>query len=458
MAELGFELPYSFRPTKQVPVDYNYLFQLPLGRSRPYASTTEACATVPRGVRTAGLTVLVGDTEYRWLAGDLSDAGLKVKTVGGGVGGGGGIIRTTYGQALQAASGNNLNGGAVYMIPDFPNAQDNIYVLALDGNIFASDGFYLGSNGVVSINVDVPNGTFSTRGSTAGGNYVEPTFDYDIPASLSNGATWGKYKDGDLVPAKGKTARQLTIMALIDDKQPTYSPAAINVSQSAPSDGEVGEQVTNTITANFASNDAGNLVALRVLLNGALLGSSGSTTPHSETITRRRILGALSFQASADYLAGPLKNVQPAGTPDTRAPQSDGNPNAPQGARNDFRSGVVNFNGYFRFFFGPTPNVPTTSDAVRSLGSQPLTNAGNVFLLNTGSTEKVFTFAVPQGWEIANVIDLNASSADLTGQYVPATGSVKDAAGNPNPYVIYSMTPDVPYNSNHQHQVTLVKR
>lgn len=196
-------------------------------------------------------------------------------------------------------------------------------------------------------------------------------------------------------------------------------------------------------------------MALRVLRGGSLQGSAGSTSPHSENVSIRRILGAVTFQASADYLAGQPKLVTPGNTTDPRAAMIR-NPNAPQAAENDYRSNTVNYSGYYRFFFGPSDQIPTTSEMVRALSSQPLTNSGSVQILNTGNTQNVFSFVAPPGWAIASVSDLTVSGADLTNNYVGTTMSVKDAAGNPvSGYTRYTMNPAAAYNNNHQHQITL---
>jgi len=455
MSAQAFELPLSYKATNPVSADYYYGKQLenPL-RTVPYASVTEACTLVPQGVRYGGMTVNVAGVEYQWKdANNLSDAGLTIKAAGG-AGAGGGLTRTSYAKALADAAGNKLNGGGLYCFTDYPNARDHIYVFALDGNAFAGTGWFYDGQ-VQNLIVDVPAGTFSSFGSIGGGAAApEPVFDHDIFVSLAPGQTWGKWKDGDTVSAKGKTTRTVIEEALIDSKNPTYAPASISINMSAPAAGEVGELVNNAITANFASNDAGALKALRVLKAGALLGSSSSTTPHAESESLRRILGVVPYQASADYSAGALKNITPANTPDTR-PAQVRNPNAPQAAENDYRSGVVNFAGYYRYFHGPAASQPANSAAVRNLAASPLTISGNTQVLSTGSTNRIFCIAVPPGKTLAKVIDASASNADLTSQYQPSNVVVNDAAGNPVNYTLYTMVQAVPYNNSHEHVITL---
>jgi len=68
----GLNLPYGIDPVNAVPVDSNY---------GPYADVAAAKAAVPQALRYDGLTVMItGTGEYWWLAADLSDSGLIVKS------------------------------------------------------------------------------------------------------------------------------------------------------------------------------------------------------------------------------------------------------------------------------------------------------------------------------------------------------------------------------------------
>jgi len=436
------------KPTNPTPVDGYYN-----NGGKPYTSTTEACTFVDRAVRYAGLTVLVGMVEYWWLAENLADTGLVVKTAGAGpggaLGGGGGLIETTYANALNLIAQNQLVPTATYKFADYPTTDMPTYITALDKSVFSSTA-YVYDGGVTEYEVEVPAGTIRIKPRANG----ETVFADDFTVSQSGGRSFGHFQDGEVVPARGKTAAAVILLAAIDNKFPTYNPAAIAISMSAPGDGEVGESVNNSLRADFSSNDAGGLVKLRILRNGARLGNESATSPASAVDTTTRVLGAVSYQATADYLAGVAKNIQPAGTADYRPAQTR-SPYAIQAAENNFASGVINLNGYYRYFFGPVVAVPNTSQAVRSLAGSRLTNAGNQFTLDTGAVTNKFAIAVPNGRSLQSVTDTDALGADITSEYHVSDIVVNDAGGNPVAYKLYVMQQAVPYSSSHRHVVTI---
>jgi hypothetical protein len=447
----NLQLPGGLKPTNPTPADgwYN-------NGGVPYASTTEACTLIPRSVRYAGMTVLVGDVEYRWLQADFSDSGLVVKTSAAGAGGAGGAgsagrVTTTYGNALNLIAQNQV-ADATYKFTDYPGATAPVYIVALDKSLFSTTGYVVGAGGnVVEYDVDVPHGTITPR--TTGQN-GESVFAADFTVSQAGSRTFGRFQDGDVVPAAGKPATAVILMAAIDNKFPTYNPAAIGISMSVPTDGEVGEAVANSLRADFASNDAGGLVKLRILRNNARLGNESTTSPAQAVDNTVRVLGAISYAAQADYLAGSAKNVQPANTPDVR-PAQVRNPYAIQAAENNFTSGVINLNGYYRYFFGPVQSVPGGSAAVRALANSRLTNAGNQFVLDTGAQANKFALWLPNGRSLQSVVDQDALNADITSEYHVSDLAVNDAGGNPVAGKLYVMQQAVAYSSSHRHLITV---
>jgi hypothetical protein len=67
----------------------------------------------------------------------------------------------------------------------------------------------------------------------------------------------------------------------------------------------------------------------------------------------------------------------------------------------------------------------------------------------------IYTVAFP-GNELLEVLDLTASSADITGEYTlnPTLTSVLDYAGNPTNYKVYTLTLSLAYTVNHNHRIT----
>lgn len=120
-----------------------------------------------------------------------------------------------------------------------------------------------------------------------------------------------------------------------------------------------------------------------------------------------------------------------------------------------FNSSIFTVNWRYQIFYGPTAVTPTNSANTRSLPSSRFTDAGNVFILNTGSIEKIFAVAMPATMSLVSVIDLDALNANITANYIMTTFTVNDAGANPVAYKIYIMTNAVPYPSNHRHQITV---
>jgi len=107
-------------------------------------------------------------------------------------------------------------------------------------------------------------------------------------------------------------------------------------------------------------------------------------------------------------------------------------------------------------FFGASAAQPTTSANIRALTGKIFTNGDNPFILNTGTTHKIFTIAMPAPLVIDEVDDLDALGIEITDSYVLSTLNVADAAGTLSSYNVYTLTNAVPYLINHRHQITRV--
>lgn len=341
-----------------------------------------------------------------------------------------------------------------------PN-KPTVLLEAADGNVFDTDAQQLNSttglweHGAYDIVAD----TFTVGASGGGGG--GGTFPADF---LVVSAPYGKYNIGQTVPAAGKSVVDVTLDAFSGVLRPTYSPAEIYVSQSVPTDGEIGESVSPDVTGTFQKNDAGALSSLRVYrVNSGTptqLGAQSTTTPVTRSTTVVRTATPIGFYAVADYAQGARKNNVGTTTPDDR-PYAVRSGNAPQAAEIGFQSAVVYLNGYYKIFYGT--GSATTSVQVRTLAGSQLTSQGNSFILNTGTSATVFTFWLPAGKTVQNVTDLDNLNANITGAYVASALSVADASGynqdgtpkNPVAGTRYTLTAQAPYSANARHQVTI---
>lgn len=113
-----------------------------------------------------------------------------------------------------------------------------------------------------------------------------------------------------------------------------------------------------------------------------------------------------------------------------------------------------------RFFdviwYGPSGTAPVDSDGIRALSSKIFTDGSNPFTLNTGTTHRNFTVALPGALSITNVTDLDALNANITTSYVSSNMTVNNGGDQPKAYKVYTMTNAIAYSENHRHQVTRV--
>lgn len=305
------------------------------------------------------------------------------------------------------------------------------------GNNLSNDGLVLKGAGAVN---------------NGGASAPEPVFTQDILVSLEGGRSFGRFADGETIPAKGKTAQEVIRMAAISTKYPTYDVAYLGLGQSAPGDGEIGESLDNNVVSTFYQRDAGAISSLAIYKNGALLGAASPASPLTIKDRVTRTANPVIYSSLANYAAGPLKNLSPDNTPDPRQAQVQ-NSYAPQAAQNGLGSNQVVVYGHYRVFMGAVAAVPTTGAQVRNLPLAPLTSQG-YFGIDSGTALNTFVIALPPGLAPSKIIDNNALGADLTASY-KFVGIVKtpDAGGNLVDYSIYAMQSAAPYSSNHYHTI-----
>jgi hypothetical protein len=105
-------------------------------------------------------------------------------------------------------------------------------------------------------------------------------------------------------------------------------------------------------------------------------------------------------------------------------------------------------------WYGPSAVAPIDSSAVRSLPSKVFTDSVNPFNLETGTTRRIFSVALPSTNSVSEVIDLDALNANITATYSLTTLTVVDGGDTPTNYNLYTMTNAIPYTANHRHQIT----
>jgi hypothetical protein len=347
-------------------------------------------------------------------------------------------VRWEVGQGVYDQSTNSLSRDVIF---DSSSGGSKINLegpsvvfctLPADKALISDDAGYINVSGINTTNINVSgiyfqDGTFQNTAFTGGtiGSGNGCVFDSDIVVSLSSGKTFGRYEDGDTIPASGLTPCEVIQLATTEPQAPSVSLSA------SPTTIETGTtNISVDLTFSYTINNPGATIASVSL--EFRRGNSGSwtvlTTNTASTSYTHVFVNSTADQINYRYVVTDSLGYTTTAT------------------RN------VDFS--YKVFYGPSSFVPTTSADVRALSSNIFSNAGSTFTLNTGSTEINFTVALPSTQTVSSVIDLDALNANITSQYVNNPFNVNDAGGNPVAYNVYTMTIAIPYSSNHRHQIT----
>lgn len=246
-----------------------------------------------------------------------------------------------------------------------------------------------------------------------------------------------------------------TSTTVVPDTPPTYSPASLILTTPAALSAEVGTSYSLiNLTATFNQNDAGALSAIKIQKNTIDMSPNGSISPFTKVDSGTFINGNINFQAFTNYVSGIIKNYTPSGAPDVRTPLVR-NSNAPQAAENNFASNILSLNGFYKIFYGPSSTVPATTTQVRSLPNNVSANAGNIIILNTGTTLLKQCFSIPATKNLVSVVDLDAGNFDITSSFILSVFNVNDGGAGNSSYKNYYLSLALAYSTNHRYQITL---
>lgn len=262
---------------------------------------------------------------------------------------------------------------------------------------------------------------------------TESTFASDIVVVLSAGKTFGKYLNGETIPAAGKTAVEVILDVAIEYVASVFASFSISGQVTTV---EVGTTLSGSKTFVWSitlnSGSVPTITIYDVTAASNLL--TDTTNDGTEAVTITTI--QLNSEGAIQRWRGIGTDVTP--TPDVI-----------------FYSSYFTVTGRYYRFFGPSATSPTDSASVRALSSSTFQTGTDVFNLNTGSTLTKFVVALPPGVTISSVIDLDALNADITSEYVAQSSiNVLDAGGTNRAYNMYEMNVGAPYSSSHRHQIT----
>lgn len=266
-------------------------------------------------------------------------------------------------------------------------------------------------------------------------NYIpieEAVFPADVTMVLSSGKTLGKYRNGETAPWAGLTAVQALQDAAIEYIPPVFT--SFSVSGQATTV-EIGTTLSGSKTFTWSitdnSGEVNDIDIFDITDNSTLIAGTpndGTQSVSINTIQLNSNGATQQWRAIAhDSITG-----------------------------NNINSSTFTVTARYYRYFGPSAVEPVDSASVKSLPSSAFQTGTGNFTLNTGTTETNFYVALPPGYSISQVIDLDALNANITAQYVNlGTITVLDAGSTGRSYTLYGMTVGVPYSSNHRHQITI---
>jgi len=260
----------------------------------------------------------------------------------------------------------------------------------------------------------------------------EPKFTEDITVRLSAGKSFGKYINGQVIPAAGKTAREVILMALDEYINAVFTLFNIDGQNNIV---EVGTTIVGDKTFQWAITDnSGDVDTLDIF----------DVTEGLTLVAGLPAVPAFAIQAI------PAKQLNANGA--AQAWQAIGYDLNSGGAA--VNSGTFTVTARYLRFAGPVAAIPADSAAVRALPSTFQTGPGT-FILNTGSVEKIFAVLLPPGFTISVAFDLDALNAPLNYALVD-TRNVDDAGATPRVYNLFVLENAVPYSASHRHEITVI--
>ncbi len=210
---------------------------------------------------------------------------------------------------------------------------------------------------------------------------------------------------------------------------PTYTAPAATLTVFSPTEFEVGQTVTRSLTLGYTPGDGGAATNYRLEKNSSLV--QEQATAFTQNVNETAILGLTRYTCIVTHLSGAIKpNI--IGLPDARGVITAGT-----------KSINRDYNAYYRQFFGSVNTLPTSPALVRNL-------TGLNFTTTNSFTFYVYTrniaIAIPSSKQLVSII--TGSFENLTTNFNLSTTQVPDAGGTPRDYKLYTYTTVNPYNSN----------
>lgn len=284
---------------------------------------------------------------------------------------------------------------------------------------------------------------------------------------LASTVTFGQRLVGSKVTPGASVLYQL----LLESDVPNYtgtSPTTVTVGglpAGSSISGQSIHQILQSILApyvvpvwnSFSISGQSTTVEVGTSLSGSKT-FTWSITSHSGVVST---IDIFNVNTSANLVNNTPNDGSQAATITTIQLNTDGATQAWRGILHDTGTSPSNINssnftvtGRFLRFYGSSSAEPTNSATVRGLPSNASHTSGNSFTFTTGTTNKIFTIALPPGYTLNQVTDVTALNANITSQFDSSTISVLDAGSTSRSYNVYIMTNSIPYATSHTFSIT----
>jgi hypothetical protein len=221
-------------------------------------------------------------------------------------------------------------------------------------------------------------------GSTDSTTYTDGIFQQNITVSLSGGKTMGKYTNGQVIPAAGRTFEQVIRDIAIEYQLPSFASFSIS-SQSTLI--EVGTALSGTKSFTWSFNNTFNVSANTMSIIDV---TSGNTVLRS----------GVSITPPIVIDIGTKNNITPI-TQSWKGTAIDTN-------ATPLTSGLFTVTSIYPFFYGVSASAPTPNQALINSGAKSVTVSTGTINITFGASLQYLWFAIPQ------------SSTDKTKWYVDA--------------------------------------
>lgn len=279
-------------------------------------------------------------------------------------------------------------------------------------------------------------GTLALEGESSG---VSELYTEDFVVAIDPSKSFGKYKNGDTIPATGLTKEEFITMVVTETLVPTFIAPTLQAFLSDYVIKEVGTNYTANLSANFD----------RGLIKGKLVGGIWNANATQDFRAGDAVDYVLEGQVSVSNTRSVNRTLVLGDNTFTTTVNYDVGPQPKDSLGNDYTSplpagsitSTITIQSRRRYFYGSSVVNPTTSAIIRGL-SNKIFDTAFIFSININTTK--YVIALHSSRTLSSVI--TANNENITNDFVLTNVMVADAGGTTSSYNVYTLTTAVPLN------------